>query len=138
MSKKLLIPLAVFVVLCGFLLVGLWRDPREVPSPLIGKPAPAFVLAQLRERLVGLALARCRFFKFREFFDRLNPGTCAESRQHGLLHGQVQFSMPLFILRLLVIPQERGPLLLSGTGRNQSGSQPIREVLDYQRNRLTE
>jgi cytochrome c biogenesis protein CcmG, thiol:disulfide interchange protein DsbE len=49
MSKKLLIPLAVFVVLVGFLLVGLWRDPREVPSPLIGKPAPAFVLAQLRE-----------------------------------------------------------------------------------------
>jgi hypothetical protein len=28
--SKLLIPLAVFVVLCGFLFVGLWRDPREV------------------------------------------------------------------------------------------------------------
>ena len=49
MSKKLLIPLGVFLVLCAFLLVGLWRDPREVPSPLIGKPAPAFVLAQLHE-----------------------------------------------------------------------------------------
>jgi cytochrome c biogenesis protein CcmG, thiol:disulfide interchange protein DsbE len=49
MSKKLLIPLGVFVVLCAFLLVGLWRDPREVPSPLIGKPAPSFVLAQLHE-----------------------------------------------------------------------------------------
>ena len=49
MSKKLLIPLGVFIVLCAFLLVGLWRDPREVPSPLIGKPAPAFTLAQLHE-----------------------------------------------------------------------------------------
>jgi cytochrome c biogenesis protein CcmG/thiol:disulfide interchange protein DsbE len=49
MSKKLLIPLGVFVVLCAFLLVGLWRDPREVPSPLIGKPAPSFVLAQLHD-----------------------------------------------------------------------------------------
>jgi len=49
MSKKLLIPLGVFLVLCAFLLVGLWRDPREVPSPLIGKPAPSFVLAQLHE-----------------------------------------------------------------------------------------
>jgi cytochrome c biogenesis protein CcmG/thiol:disulfide interchange protein DsbE len=49
MSKKLLIPLGVFVVLCAFLLVGLWRNPREVPSPLIGKPAPSFVLAQLHE-----------------------------------------------------------------------------------------
>jgi len=49
MSKKLLIPLGVFIVLCAFLLVGLWRDPREVPSPLIGKTAPAFTLAQLHE-----------------------------------------------------------------------------------------
>jgi cytochrome c biogenesis protein CcmG/thiol:disulfide interchange protein DsbE len=49
MTKKLLIPLAVFVVLVGFLFIGLFRDPREVPSPLIGKPAPAFALAQLQD-----------------------------------------------------------------------------------------
>jgi cytochrome c biogenesis protein CcmG/thiol:disulfide interchange protein DsbE len=47
MRPKLLVPLAVFVVICGFLLLGLWRDPREVPSPLIDKPAPAFQLARL-------------------------------------------------------------------------------------------
>jgi len=47
MNKKLLIPLVVFIALAGFLFVGLWRDPREVPSPLIGKPAPQFTLAQL-------------------------------------------------------------------------------------------
>jgi cytochrome c biogenesis protein CcmG/thiol:disulfide interchange protein DsbE len=29
--------------------VGLGRDPREVPSPLVGKPAPAFTLPQLHE-----------------------------------------------------------------------------------------
>ena len=57
MSKKLLIPLVVFVVLCAFLLVGLWRDPREVPSPLIGKPAPSFVLAQLHEPAKTLGTA---------------------------------------------------------------------------------
>ena len=34
-------------MLLAFLWVGLGRDPREVPSPLIGKPAPAFRLAQL-------------------------------------------------------------------------------------------
>lgn len=49
MQKKLLIPLGVFVVLVGFLLVGLSKDPREVPSPLIGKPAPQFSLAQLHD-----------------------------------------------------------------------------------------
>ncbi|MDQ6917280.1 MAG: DsbE family thiol:disulfide interchange protein [Pseudomonadota bacterium] len=41
------IPLALFVVLVAFLWVGLGRDPREVPSPLIGKPAPSFALPQI-------------------------------------------------------------------------------------------
>lgn len=47
--KKTLIPLALFIVLLVFLAIGLTRDPREVPSPLIGKPAPVFALAQLHE-----------------------------------------------------------------------------------------
>ena len=42
-----LAPLALFAVLLGFLAVGLNLNPREVPSPLIGKPAPAFELARL-------------------------------------------------------------------------------------------
>jgi cytochrome c biogenesis protein CcmG/thiol:disulfide interchange protein DsbE len=44
---KFLIPLALFLVLAGFLAVGLNLNPREVPSPLIGKPAPAFELTRL-------------------------------------------------------------------------------------------
>lgn len=46
-SLKFLIPLAIFLVLAGFLAVGLNLNPREVPSPLIGKPAPAFELTKL-------------------------------------------------------------------------------------------
>lgn len=42
--KRYLIPLAVFVTLLGFLGVGLGLNPREVPSPLINRPAPAFKL----------------------------------------------------------------------------------------------
>ena len=45
--KRYLLPLAVFAVLCAFLYVGLGLKPREVPSPLIGKPAPAFALPRL-------------------------------------------------------------------------------------------
>jgi cytochrome c biogenesis protein CcmG/thiol:disulfide interchange protein DsbE len=41
------IPLAIFVVLVAFLWIGLGRDPREVPSPLIDKPAPSFTLPQI-------------------------------------------------------------------------------------------
>jgi cytochrome c biogenesis protein CcmG/thiol:disulfide interchange protein DsbE len=43
------IPLAVFIVLIAFLAIGLSRDPREVPSPLINKAAPAFELPQLAQ-----------------------------------------------------------------------------------------
>ena len=48
-SLRLLLPLALFVVLVVFLWAGLGRDPREVPSPLIGKPAPSFELVQLHQ-----------------------------------------------------------------------------------------
>ena len=47
--KRFLLPLAIFAVVVGFLGIGLTLNPREVPSPLIGKPAPAFVLPQLYE-----------------------------------------------------------------------------------------
>ena len=49
MKAKFLIPLLVFVVLVGFLAVGLTRDPREIPSPLVNKPAPAFRVPQLAD-----------------------------------------------------------------------------------------
>jgi len=49
MNAKTLIPLALFAVLVGFLAVGLGLDPREVPSPLVNKPAPAFRVAQLEQ-----------------------------------------------------------------------------------------
>ena len=45
--KRYLLPLIVFLLLVGFLAVGLNLNPREVPSPLIGKPAPAFKLPRL-------------------------------------------------------------------------------------------
>ena len=43
------LPLAIFVVVLVFLFVGLFRDPREVPSPLIGKAAPQFSLTELHQ-----------------------------------------------------------------------------------------
>jgi len=48
MNKRLLIPIA-FVALAGLLYWGLFQNPRLVPSPLIGKPAPAFDLPTLAD-----------------------------------------------------------------------------------------
>ena len=41
------IPLVVLIALIGLFVFGLQRDPRLVPSPLIGKAAPAFDLPTL-------------------------------------------------------------------------------------------
>ncbi len=44
---KFLIPLGLFIGLVILLAAGLRLNPREVPSPLIGKPAPTFELPTL-------------------------------------------------------------------------------------------
>jgi cytochrome c biogenesis protein CcmG/thiol:disulfide interchange protein DsbE len=44
---KFAVPLGMFLVLSAFLTMGLRLDPREVPSPLINRPAPSFRLTQL-------------------------------------------------------------------------------------------
>lgn len=46
---RFILPFIVFMIMAAFLYVGLSLDPHEVPSPLIGKPAPAFTLPQLQE-----------------------------------------------------------------------------------------
>jgi len=45
--NRFVLPLAIFAALIALLAVGLTLNPREVPSPLIGKPAPHFELPQL-------------------------------------------------------------------------------------------
>lgn len=53
--KRYLWPLVIFSVLVGFLAAGLRLDPREVPSPLINRPAPAFNLPRLDDPQVTVS-----------------------------------------------------------------------------------
>lgn len=55
--NRYLVPLVVFAVLIPVFVIGLTRDPRELPSPLIAEPAPEFTLPSLQdpERTVGSA-----------------------------------------------------------------------------------
>lgn len=45
---RYLLPLFIFIGLVAFLLKGLDMNPREIPSPLIGKPVPEFNLPRLK------------------------------------------------------------------------------------------
>jgi cytochrome c biogenesis protein CcmG/thiol:disulfide interchange protein DsbE len=44
---RYLVPMGIFLGVLGFLFIGLGLNPREVPSPLVGKPAPVFQLPRL-------------------------------------------------------------------------------------------
>ena len=52
-----LVPMFIFVGIAVFLGIGLTMDPREIPSPLIGKPVPEFNLPPVRGRALGLSSA---------------------------------------------------------------------------------
>ena len=48
--NRFLLPLTIFGIMVGFLAVGLTLNPREIPSPLVGKAAPIFSLPQLHDQ----------------------------------------------------------------------------------------
>ena len=47
MNKKYFIPLVAFMALIVLMLFGLKNDPKLIPSPFIGQPAPQFALPKL-------------------------------------------------------------------------------------------
>ena len=54
------IPLAVFLVMAVFFAIGLTMNPRDIPSPLIGKPVPEFSLPPVKGGTLGLSTADLR------------------------------------------------------------------------------
>ena len=54
------IPLIVFLVMAVFFAIGLTMNPRDIPSPLIGKPVPEFSLPPVKGRTLGLSSAELR------------------------------------------------------------------------------
>lgn len=55
MKLRFLLPLGIFLIMLIFLGIGLKLDPKEVPSPLIGKAIPAFSLPQLHQPQVNFS-----------------------------------------------------------------------------------
>ncbi len=53
--RWLLVAIAIFVGLVTLLAAGLTRDPRLIPSPLIGKRVPEFSLPPVQGRVLGLS-----------------------------------------------------------------------------------
>lgn len=78
-----LLPLATFFVIAIFLGIGLTLNPREVPSPLIGRQVPEFELPPVQGRTLGLS---SRDLKGQVQLVNVFASWCAPCRQeHPLL-----------------------------------------------------
>ena len=56
-SLRFLVPAVLFAALVGFFIIGLHRDPTEIRSPLIGRPAPTFALESLDDPALRVGTA---------------------------------------------------------------------------------
>ncbi len=94
MKLKLLIPLALFFIVVGFLFKGLYLDPREVPSPLVGKPAPAFTAPVLGDASKSFSAAD---LKGKVWMLNMWASWCAACKdEHPLLVEMKQHGVPLY------------------------------------------
>ncbi|MGB0712869.1 MAG: redoxin family protein, partial [Gammaproteobacteria bacterium] len=77
------IPLVVFLVVAAFLGIGLTLDPKEVPSPFVGKAAPSINLPDLRD---GGKTVKTEDLKGRPWLLNVWATWCPECwREHGFL-----------------------------------------------------
>jgi cytochrome c biogenesis protein CcmG/thiol:disulfide interchange protein DsbE len=88
------IPLIVFAVLAGFFYVGLSLNPREVPSPFIGKPAPAFTLPVVGQPERTFSPSEV---KGKVWLLNIWAPWCVSCRQeHGVLMQLAQSGVPIY------------------------------------------
>ncbi len=77
------LPFVLFVVLVGFFAKGLFLNPREVPSPFIGRAAPAFTLPLVGDANASFSPAD---MKGRVWMLNIWAPWCVSCRQeHGFL-----------------------------------------------------
>ena len=94
MRLKALIPFVLFIILIAFLGKGLFLNPREVPSPLVGKPAPNFTAPILGDVTKTFSNAD---MKGKVWMLNIWASWCAACRdEHSLLLEMRKYDLPLY------------------------------------------
>jgi len=106
----LLLPVIGFIALAVVLYMGLGRNPREVPSPLIGKAVPTFVLPPVQGRTLGLS---SKDLVGSVSIVNIFASWCSPCRQeHPLLVAlDKEKLVPIFGINYKDKPQDAGPWL---------------------------
>jgi cytochrome c biogenesis protein CcmG, thiol:disulfide interchange protein DsbE len=94
MQLKRIIPFVLFLIVVAFLGKGLFLDPHEVPSPLIGKPAPQFVAPTLENPTHNFTAAE---MKGKVWLLNVWASWCGACRdEHPLLLNMSNQGLPLY------------------------------------------
>ena len=94
MRLKALIPFVLFIILIAFLGKGLFLNPREVPSPLVGKPAPNFTAPILGDATKTFSNSD---MKGKVWMLNIWASWCAACRdEHSLLLEMRKYDLPLY------------------------------------------
>lgn len=124
MKLKALIPFLLFIVLLGFLGKGLFLNPREVPSPLVGKAAPAFKAPVLGDANKTFSSAD---MKGKVWMLNMWASWCAACRdEHPLLVEMKEHGIPLYGLAykdveedaLAVLKQMGNPYIITADDKD--------------------
>src|SRR3546814_6188135 len=92
-----MVPVVLFLVLAVALAWGLTRDPRELPSALIGKPVPDFSLPPVQGRTLGLSSAD---LKGEVSLVNVFASWCTRSEEHtSELQSLMRISYAVFCLK---------------------------------------
>jgi cytochrome c biogenesis protein CcmG/thiol:disulfide interchange protein DsbE len=78
--RRIVIALAIILALIGILAYGFSRDPRYIPSPLVGRPAPPFNLTLFDGEKLSLSDLRGKVV-FLSFWASWCPPCRAEARE---------------------------------------------------------
>lgn len=81
--KRFILPIVFLGGLVSLLAAGLGLDPREVPSPLVGKPVPEFVLPSLSDSNITVSHADLKGQPY--LFNVWASWCTACVQEHGLL-----------------------------------------------------
>ncbi len=127
--KRLLfiLPIIAFVGLAGFLGYGLTQDPKELPSQLIDRPLPEFVLAGID----GPDLASASFRGEPRLLNVWASWCAACPQEHPVLERIAQEGFPVYGIAWKDKPDDSRAFLArfgnpySGLGMDQSGRTAI-------------
>lgn len=95
---RYIVPLAIFAVIGAFFYIGLGLNPNYVPSPLVGKPMPAFSLPSVKD---AAATVSASDLQGRVALVNVWGTWCVECRhEHGFLVELARAGMPIYGLNV--------------------------------------